>query len=66
MRFLILSSLISLVVALPKADVPNAPNLIRKSALPTRWYHKRDHHAHDLFRRQETQPPQVGTPGEDH
>lgn len=51
-----LSSLLS-VTALPN---PNQPPE-RRSALPSRWFHKRDHPVHALFKRDDPLP-EVGSP----
>lgn len=55
----VLSSIVS-VSALPKPE-PEQEQPVRRSALPTRWYHKRDHPVHELLKR-DSPLPAVGSP----
>lgn len=52
----LISTLVSSIAALPNPEAAS-----RRSALPTQWYHKRDHPVHDLFRRADPLPV-VGSP----
>lgn len=59
----ILLSTIPLVSCLPHLP---AEHLARRSGFPTKWYHRREHNVHSLFRRQESDVdglPAVGSPG---
>ncbi|KIM25956.1 carbohydrate esterase family 4 protein [Serendipita vermifera MAFF 305830] len=56
--FLVLSTLVSSIAGLPAAHVHEEATV--GSALPTTWYHKRDHPVHNLFRRGPL--PVVGSP----
>jgi hypothetical protein len=59
----ILIATIPLVSCLPH---PLVEHLARRSTFPTKWYHRREHNVHSLFRRQESDVntlPAVGSPG---
>lgn len=54
---------IPLVSCLPH---PSVEHLAPRSMFPTKWYHRREHSVHSLFRRQESDVdalPVVGSPG---
>ncbi|KAG8839891.1 hypothetical protein FRC18_000014 [Serendipita sp. 400] len=61
---LILSALSASTLVLAAPRPISQPALEKKSALPTHWYHKRDHPVHELFRRGpgDDPLPAVGSP----
>jgi hypothetical protein len=59
----ILIATIPLVSCLP---YPPDEHHARRSMFPTKWYHRREHNVHSLFRRQGSgvnELPAVGSPG---